>query len=83
MYKIEVIKNPGSDASTERYKSDIQDIANLISDKIADVEDHAVAISSNTLSFDSSLSEQKIKDALKDTFKYHYDNVMFVSLTKC
>jgi hypothetical protein len=83
MYKLEVKKNPNSDISTERYKSDIQDIANVIPDKISDVEDDAVAINSNTLSFDSLFSEKKIKGALKSTFIYHNDNVLFVSLSKC
>lgn len=83
MYKLKVEKAPNSDISKERYESDIQDIANVIPDKLSDVDDDAVFIDGNILCFESSLGEHEIKELLKDAFSYHVDNLRLSSLIKC
>jgi hypothetical protein len=78
MYELEIKKSPDSDISDSELEFVMDDLVNAIEQNLSD--DSTIKRDINKIFIEASMKEIELKDCMKPAFKYHFDDIRYVSL---
>ena len=81
MYELDVKKSEDSDISGDELEFVLNDLVNAIEGNLSDGS--SIKRNNNNITIETSMSEKELKDCMEPAFKYHFDDIRFVSLIKC
>lgn len=81
MYDLEIKKSPDSDISDSELEFVMDDLVNTIEQNLSD--DSTIKRDINKIFIETSMEEKELKDCMEPAFKYHFDDIRYVSLKSC